>query len=113
MENFHSKSSILSLLFRLKFFDILTPWHFDLNFTNHTIEISKRNWYLIGVDNHLVAFKYIRSLSIDEHLIGGNIKVKVTGGNVLAECLPKTDCHKIKGLLIDYNNRSKKHIVMH
>jgi hypothetical protein len=113
MTQINSKSSFISLLSKGKFFDILAPWNIYIDFSNNTIEVQKRNWYLIGTDKNIVSFKYIRNITIDEHLFGGSIKIKVTGGNLSAECLPKDDCHSIKKALIEYNNSSKKHIIMH
>lgn len=116
MESLKSKykfsSSLLSLLSQGKLFDLLTPWVITIDFDNSTIEVLKRNWYLVGVDKHIVAFKYIRSIKINEMLIGASIEIKVTGSIVKAECLAKSDCKTITSLLLE-NNKASKHIIFH
>ena len=68
-----------------------------------------RNLTMIGVDEDVLAFRFIRRIRIDQHLIGADIEIKTVGGTVTAYCLSKGDCRRIKQILMDYNatRRSK------
>ena len=68
-----------------------------------TITIRKRNWHLIGSDEQTLAFKRVRSISIDEHFIGADIHIKVVGGTASVFCLSKGDARKIKEILLEFN----------
>ena len=61
------------------------------------------------VDEDVLAFRFIRRIRIDQHLIGADIEIKAVGGTVTAYCLSKGDCRRIKQILMDYNatRRSK------
>lgn len=104
---FKTKSTLLALFFNLRWFDFLTPWRIIINTDEETITIRKRNYILIGVDEEVFAFRYIRRLKIDEHIIGADIEIKVVGGKVVACSLSKRDCKQIKRILIDYNQTRK------
>ena len=62
-----------------------------------------RNLTMIGVDEDVLAFRFIRRIRIDQHLIGADIEIKAVGGTVTAYCLSKGDCRRIKQILMDYN----------
>jgi len=105
MENLiHSRSTIASLIFNGKMFHLLNPWHIEVDSNQETITIRKRNPFLIGFDEQIVSFRYIRSIIIDEHLFGADIHVKVLGGKASAYCIPKRDAKIIKNILLEYNN---------
>ena len=87
--------------------DILTPWRVKIDTGEQTITISKRNKYLIGVDEDTLAFRFIRRVKIDEHLIGADITIQAIGGKLTAYCMNKSDCKRIKEILMDYNKSSK------
>ena len=44
---------------------------------------------------------------IDQHLIGADITIQAVGGKLTAKCLDKSDCKRIKDLLMNYNKASK------
>lgn len=104
---FKTKSTILALLFNLRWLDFLTPWRIIINTDEETITVRKRNYILIGVDEDVFAFRYIRRLKIDEHIIGADIEIKVVGGKAVVFSLSKRDCMQIKRILIDYNQTRK------
>ena len=85
-------SSEASLLANGHAADILTPW---------------RNRILIGVDEDTLAFRFIRRVVIDQHLIGADITIQAVGGKLTARCLEKSDCKRIKDLLMNYNKTSQ------
>ena len=62
-----------------------------------------RDLTMIGVDEDVLAFRFIRRIRIDQHLIGADIEIKAVGGTVTAYCLSKSDCKRIKQILMDYN----------
>lgn len=87
--------------------DVLTPWHITIDTDEQTVTVSKRNRYLIGVDEDTLAFRFIRRITIDQHLIGADISISAVGGKLKACCLDKSDCKRIKQLLMDYNDTKK------
>lgn len=80
-----------------------TPWHIIVDTDEETITVRKRNLTMIGVDEEVLAFRFIRRIRIDEHLIGADIEIKAVGGTVTAYCLAKKDCKRIKQILMEYN----------
>ena len=53
-----SQSSVLSrIFFGNNFKDIWTPWYVTLDLKNNTLEVLKKNWYLIGIDRQIIPFK--------------------------------------------------------
>ena len=87
--------------------DVLTPWTIIIDSNEQTITVRKRNKILIGVDEDTLAFRFIRRVKIDEHLIGADITIQAVGGKLTAKCLDKSDCKRIKDLLMNYNKNSK------
>ena len=87
--------------------DVLTPWTIIIDTDEQTITVSKRNRILIGVDEDTLAFRFIRRVVIDQHLIGADITIQAVGGKLTAKCLDKSDCKRIKELLMEYNKTSK------
>ena len=100
-------SSEAALLANGRAADILTPWQIEIDTDEQTITIRKRNKYLIGVDEDTLAFRFIRRVVVDEHLIGADITIQAVGGKLTAKCLDKSDCKRIKELLMNYNKNSK------
>ncbi len=112
--SFQTKSTVFNLIVNGRFSDILTPWHLELNLKETYIKVSKRNWYLIGVDTSIYSFRFIRNIKMDSHLFGADIEIKITGGVAKVYSIPKKDAKKIKELVIEYNNGKKgRHIVFH
>ena len=87
--------------------DVLTPWHIIIDTDEQTISIRKRNKILIGVDEETLAFRFIRRVMIDEHLIGADITIQAVGGKLTAMCLDKSACKRVKQILMEYNKSSK------
>lgn len=87
--------------------DVLRPWKLTIDTNEETISVSKRNKYFIGVDEDTIAFRFIRRITIDEHLIGADITIKAVGGSLTACSLEKSECKKIKHILMDYNKTKK------
>ena len=105
-------SSEASLLANGHAADILTPWNIEIDTDEQTITVSKRNKYLIGVDEDSLAFRFIRRVVIDQHLIGADITIQAVGGKLTAKCLDKSACKRIKQILMEYNEHSKtKHTI--
>ena len=87
---------------------VVNPWHITINLAKETIEVKKRNSFLIGVDENVVNFKRVRSIKIDQHLIGADIHIKVVGGSLSVYCLSKSDAKKIKNILLEFNDSQKE-----
>lgn len=105
---FISKSSLLSrIFFSNHFTDIWTPWVVLIDFEKDSLEVLKKNWYLIGVDKQIIPFKNIRKLTIDEHLFGADIQIKVYGGTINAKCLKKHSASEIRDAVLHRINLLK------
>ena len=87
--------------------DVLTPWQIIIDTDEQTITVRKRNKYLIGVDEDTLAFRFIRRVKIDQHLIGADITIQAVGGKLTARCLEKSARKRIKEILMEYNKTSK------
>jgi hypothetical protein len=84
----------------------ITPWRLIIDTEEQTITVSKRNKFLIGTDEETLAFRFIRRVQIDEHLIGADITIQAVGGKLTAYCLAKSDCKRIRQILMDHNKKS-------
>jgi len=106
-----SKSSISALFFNGQIAHIINPWILIVDYENETITVEKRNWYFIGVNKNIIAFRFIRNIRVDEHLFGANISIKATGGWVVANYLSKNDAEIIKNSLFEYNKTKNNYII--
>jgi hypothetical protein len=96
-----SQSSVLSRnIYGNNFKDIWTPWYVTLDLKNNTLEVLKKNWYLIGIDRQIIPFKNIRKFDIDEHLFGCDIQIKIYGGLIKAKCLKKRSANQIRNQVL-------------
>lgn len=100
---FEATSTEAALAANGKIINAATPWHLIVDTDEETITVRKRNLTMIGVDEDVLAFRFIRRIKIDQHLIGADIEIKVVGGTVTAYCLSKSDCKKVKQILMEYN----------
>lgn len=100
------ESSATALVAMGKAMDAITPWEIEIDTTEQTITVRKRNKYLIGKDEDTLAFRFIRRVVIDEHLIGADITIQAVGGKLIAYGLEKSDCKRIKQILMKYNKES-------
>ena len=104
---FEATSTEAALAANGKIIHVATPWHLIVDTDEETITVRKRNLTMIGVDEDVLAFRYIRRIRIDQHLIGADIEIKAVGGTVTAYCLNKSDCKKIKQILMEYNSTKR------
>jgi hypothetical protein len=111
MDLIKSKSSYTALFLNGYLAHIINPWIMVIDFDNEIITVEKRNWYFIGVNKNIIAFRFIRNVRIDEHLFGANISIKATGGWVSANYLSKVDIGNIKDLLFAYNKTKRNSII--
>lgn len=104
----NEKSTIAGLIFNGFIFHLLRPWNIIIDFEDLTIIIKKRNWFLIGLDEHIVPFRYIRNIEIDRHLFGASMKIKAYGsGTLIVKAISKRGARRIKNKLIEFNNTNK------
>lgn len=90
----------------------ITPWHVIINTTEQTISVTNRNRYLIGTDEETIAVHFIRRVNINEHLTRVDITIQVVGEKLTAYSLGKSDCKRIRQILMDHNKKScKKSII--
>lgn len=107
IKEIRSKSSRAFLFLNGKIEDILSPWHICVDFQLETITIKKRNWYLIGINENVHAFRFIRNIDIHQRIFGADIEIKSFGSSSKAFCIAKNDAVEIKNALIEYNQRRK------
>ena len=84
----------------------ITPWRIIIDTDEQTITVSKRNKFLIGTDAETLAFRFIRRVKINEHIIGADITIQAVGGTLTAYSLSKSDCKKIKHILQEQNMKN-------
>ena len=70
----------------------ITPWKVIIDTDEQTISVTKRNRILIGVDEDTIAFRFIRRVTIDQHVFGADITIKAVGGTLTAYSMDKKDC---------------------
>ena len=85
----------------------ITPWRLIIDTDEQTITVSKRNKFLIGTDEDTLAFRFVRRVEINEHLIGADITIQAVGGKLTARSMAKSDCRHIKQILMEHNKQSK------
>ena len=104
--NFSTESSTLALFMNGKWAHIINPWKIKVDTAKEVIIVSKRNKFLIGVDEKILTFKYIRSIHKDEHLFGADLHVSVMEGTVSVYFLSKRDARAIQKMLVEYNQKN-------
>lgn len=100
-------SNKLFLILNGKIEEVFTPWKIEIDFQLEMITIKKRNWYLIGINESIHAFRFIRKIEIIQHLFGADIEIRSIGNTSKIFCLKKIHAEEIKIALIDYNQKSK------
>lgn len=106
-----ASSTILSLFLNLKLEYILIPWKIKIDTDNEIITVEQRNWFLIGKNSNTIAFRFIRSIHIIEHISGADITIKVFGNSVSANYLSKKRAREIRQILINYNQGNNSNII--
>lgn len=91
---FIAKSPLYVLLFNFRFQDILCV--LGKLRLKKTLTIEKRNWYLVGIDSTTVPINYVRNVSIDQHLFGADVHIKVYGSNISVYYISKKSIAKLK-----------------
>lgn len=100
---FSTQSDAAALAANGKAIHVATPWHIVVDTDAETITVTKRNVTLIGVDEEVLAFRFIRNIKIDSHLIGADITIGAIGGSITAYCIPKKDAKQIRQIILEYN----------
>ena len=109
---FKTQSSRTSLLSFGKLDDMVTPSALEVDFDKQEIVVSKRNWHLIGVDRDVFFFRHIRRLTIDTHLIGADVTIRIVGSKCHIPSIPKADAKELMRLFREYNENNPKHAVI-
>lgn len=104
---FEAKSTPDALIFNGKAAHVANPWVIIIDTDNETITVRKANWYLIGEDQQILSFRFIRSIKVNQHIFGADVHIKVIGGTISAYCLSKYDVETIKNMLMQYNITKK------
>ncbi len=102
-----SRSTLLYLFLNGKLEDIIAPWNISVDFEKEIITIKKRNWYFIGINENVHAFRFIRSINVHNRIFGADLEITSFGNRSKALCLPKNEATQIKQALIEYNQHKK------
>lgn len=86
------------------------PWRIRVDADNEFITVEQRNWYIVGKDSTTIAFRFIRSVQINDHIVGSDITIKVYGDYISAYYLPRKCVRNIRQLLINYNQGNNSNI---
>jgi hypothetical protein len=108
---YSTQSSLIALFANLKIEHILNPWKIIVDIEQENITVEKRNWFLIGNEYNTVAFRFIRSVSINEHVFGADITIKVFGNTVTAYYISKKAAKAIRELLLIYNQGNNSPVI--
>ena len=104
---FKSSSSFSALIMNGKWTHVINPWRIIIDTDDETITVRKRNADIFGVDEKIIAFRFIRNIEIDQHVFGADIHIKVIGGKIAACYIPKSDARTIRKMLVKYNQSKK------
>lgn len=106
------QSSIKALIINLKIEYILMPWKLKIDFKDEILEVKQRNWFLIGYKANSVSLRFIKSINIQQYVIGSSIYIKTMGQNLEVKFLEKEDAEKIKEILFNFNRGKAKQIII-
>lgn len=99
MYNYHFKSSILGLIFCGQIDNILTPWHIEIDKKTNYVTISKRNWYLFGIDYEKHKINHVRYVRVDNNIYSSNIHIKVFSNTFSVFGFKNSDAKQIQELI--------------
>jgi hypothetical protein len=80
--------------------DFLFPFSLELDSEKKTLTVSKRNWFVVGVDTKSFNFGQIRNVLVDEHLLTASLTIRVYAGKIECHWLNKADANKFKDALM-------------
>ena len=101
MNTFSAKSTFFGLISRGMFWNVIVPWRIKIDLDRKRINITKRNWYLISVDEDTFNFSSVRHVKIDKFLFGADLHIKMYSGTAKIYAIGKRDAEKIRDLLLD------------
>lgn len=93
------KSTFIGLIASNKFEHVLTPWKVQINIETGYVIISKRNWYLIGIDVEQHKINHIRFVKVNNNIFGSDIHVKVFANSFSIYGFNNSDAQKIRQLI--------------
>lgn len=76
--------------------DFLFPFSLELDSEKKTLTVSKRNWFVVGVDTKSFNFGQIRNVLVDEHLLTASLTIRVYAGKIECHWLSKADANRFK-----------------
>jgi hypothetical protein len=85
---------------RIGIWDVLRPWHIEINIDQNMLTMKKRNWFLIGFQEDSFAFKSIRHVKMKKPLFGSDIEIRVFGGYAELYAFSKSDAKLIHDSLM-------------
>ena len=80
--------------------DFLFPFSLELDSEKKTLTVSKRNWFVVGIDTKSFNFGQIRNVLVDEHLLTASLTIRVYAGKIECHWLRKSDANKFRDALM-------------
>lgn len=77
-----------------------TPYKLQIKPEAKQLIVTKRNWFLIGSDRKSFNFGQIRNILIDEHLILGDIEIRMYAGKINCYWIRKKDLKDFEEMLL-------------
>jgi hypothetical protein len=86
--------------------DFLVPHRIEIDIPGQILTISKRNYYLIGVDKVSIPIRNVRRVEINRHLFGADLNIKIFGStDVKAKCLSKKGALGVYHYLLSHKTK--------
>lgn len=83
------------------FWNLVTRWHIITDLDKRHLIIKKRNWYLIGHQEDIYAFKSVRHVQIKKHVFGADIGIRMFSGTAVAYSISKSKAEQIRSILLN------------
>ena len=80
--------------------DFLFGYGLKLDSVNKRIEVTKRNWFVSGVDSKTFNYGQVRNVLVNEHLITASVVIRVYAGNIEVHWLRKLEAQRFRHALI-------------
>jgi hypothetical protein len=80
--------------------DFVFPFNLWLDSENKTLTVTKRNWFIVGIDTKSFNFGQIRNVFVDEHLLTASVTIRVYAGKIECHWFRKSDANKFRDALM-------------
>lgn len=100
-QSYVAKSTFMGLISKGKFAHLWRPWKIEVDIVRKRVNVSKRNWYLINVDEDTFQFGSVRHIQIDNSLFGADLHIKMYSGTASVYAISKRAARQIREMLLN------------